>query len=108
MIATRQKNHYDQSDSGIKHVVVKQLTKDDIAVKTYLKTACLLAIIEMPKNHFKPTLELKESIQDEPLHKSDSVQYTSHQSITEFQSVLASIITDQTITDINQSLHHHR
>ncbi|XP_071154595.1 zinc finger protein 862-like [Mytilus edulis] len=100
MAITRQKNTSINTDTGIKDIVVKQMSKDDKVVKLYLKAAYHLAKQEQSKAQFKPLLELLNTTQEVPL---DTVAYTSHQSITEFQSVLSSIVKKNKIFDINNS-----
>ena len=69
----------------------------------YLKTAYHLAIHEIPKSSFKSTLELIEAVQESPIFKSDKVSYTSNDSISEFHSVLVTIVKNNKIFDINSS-----
>ena len=60
-----------------------------------------LAKHEILKSSFKSTLELIEAVQESPIFKSDKVSYTSNDSISEFQSVSATIVKNSKIFDIN-------
>lgn len=58
-------------DTVVKVNPIPQLSKEDQAIKTYLKTSHHLAKHEIPKSRFKCTLELKEAVQESAIHKSD-------------------------------------
>ena len=66
----------------------------------YLKTSHHLAKHQIPKSRLKCTLELIQPVQESPIDKEDPVSCPNHESISEFQSVLATIVRNNKIFDI--------
>ncbi|KAH3867581.1 hypothetical protein DPMN_030713 [Dreissena polymorpha] len=83
-------------------LLAKKLNKDDVYATNLLKTAYHIAKRELPKEEMKHMLSYATNI-GLSVSKESSPSYTHHQSVTELQNALSSVILEDKIGQIKKS-----
>lgn len=92
----------NKQQKPLQKMVVNKVTSDDNMILGYLKCAYHVGKRELPKDEFSHLIGLADSLGIKTALDSD-VTYTSGQSVSEFQSAIASVILEEKLKEIHQS-----
>jgi hypothetical protein len=100
MMAVTKSSHKEQAP--LQKIIADKVIKDHDNVTGYLKCAYYLAKQELPKGQFPAILDLMDFVGSN-IKIEGRATYTSHQSVTEFQSALADTILQDKVADIKHA-----